>query len=131
MANIGAYAEAAMLNWVLGGAAATQPTTRAVGLSLGTPASTSGSEMSVAGYTRQSIGFAAAASPGGSATNTNPMTFGPMGAGATIAGLQVWDTILASGSGNMLFYGLLATARTLNSGDSLIIASGAMTISLS
>ena len=73
MAAISAYAEKAMLDWILGGAAVTQPSTRAVGLSLGAPSSTSGCEITTTyGYTRQSVGatpFAAATSPGGSAFN--------------------------------------------------------------
>jgi hypothetical protein len=59
------------------------------------------------------------------------MTFGPFSGAASITGLQVWDTILTLNSGNMLWYGNLTTARTVGIGDSLVIASGALTISLS
>ena len=45
MANIAAYLEKAMLDWVLGGAAATQPASRLAALSLGVPTSVSGSEV--------------------------------------------------------------------------------------
>ena len=132
MANIGAYATKAMLDWCLGGASPTQPTTRALGLSLGVPSSVSGSEMTTGlGYTRQSAGFGAAASPAGSATNNAAVTFGPFNTALTISGIQLWDTILTLNSGNMLWYGTLTTARTLASGDSLVIASGALTVSLS
>ena len=131
MANIAAYAQKAMLDWCLGGATPTQPATRALGLSLGVPASTSGSEMTTGlGYTRQAGTFGAAASPAGSATNNAPVTFGPFNTALTISGIQLWDTILTLNSGNMLWYGTLTTARTLASGDSLVIASGALTISL-
>ena len=132
MAAISAYAEKAMLDWVLGGAAATQPGTRAVGISLGSPTSTSGSEWTGSGVTRQTITFGAAASPGGSATNTAAVTFGPVTSAASISGIQIWDTIsgTTANAGNMLWYGLLATVRTLVSGDSVVLASGAMTITL-
>ena len=43
MANIGAYGAKQMLDWVLGGAAATQPASRLAALSYGTPSSVSGS----------------------------------------------------------------------------------------
>ena len=131
MANIGAYAEKAMLDWVLGGASPTQPTTRAIGLSLGSPTSTSGSEITTgSGYTRVAATFAAAASPGGSATNISNMTFGPFSGACSISGMQIWDTVLTLNSGNLLWYGLLSAARTLAVGDSLVIASGALTVSL-
>lgn len=129
MSNIAAYAEKALLDWVMGGATPTRPSAWGVGLSLGAPSSTSGSEMTTGvGYARQSPGtFGAAASPGGSATNTAAMTFGPFSSAFSISGIQIWDTVLSLNSGNMLWYGLLATARTLAIGDSLVIASAALT----
>jgi hypothetical protein len=130
MAAISAFAEKLMLDWVLGGAAATQPTTRAIGLSLGSPTSTSGSEIATTfGYTRQTMAFGAAASPGGSVTNASALTYSFTTA-ASVSGINIWDTVLQGGSGNLLWYGLLATARTVASGDSLVLASGALTISL-
>lgn len=135
MANIAAYLEKALLDWTLGGATPTRPTAAsvAVGLSLGVPASTSGSEMVLgSGYSRQLCGsFGAAASPGGSATNTAAMTFGPFSSAYSITGIQIWDTSTATVNiGNMLFYGTLATARTVGVGDSLVIASGALTAAI-
>lgn len=132
MANIAAYAEKAMLDWVLGGATPTRPAAWGIGLSLGSPTSISGSEITTgSGYARQTGIFGAAASPGGSATNGSAATFGPFSGAASVSGVQIWDTILTLNSGNMLWYGLLATARTIGVGDSLVMASGAMTISLS
>lgn len=131
MSNISAYAEKAMLDWVLGGATPTRPAAWGVGLSLGVPSSTSGSEITTgSGYARQAAGFGAAASPGGSATNTAAMTFGPFSGAASITGIQIWDTVLSLNSGNLLWYGTLTTPRTVGVGDSLIIASGALTVSL-
>jgi len=78
MSNVSAYAEKAMLDWVLLGATPTRPGTVAVGLSLGAPTSVSGSEMGTAsGYTRKTATFGAAASPAGSATLAAAVTFGP------------------------------------------------------
>jgi len=133
MANVSAYAAKNLLDWTLGGAAAaTDPATHAVGLSLGAPTSVSGSEMGTAsGYTRLTAGFGAAASPAGSATLATAITFGPFLTAYSITGIQIWDTLgVAVDAGNMLWYGNLATARTVASGDSLVIASGALTVSL-
>jgi hypothetical protein len=101
-----------------------------IGLSLGIPSSVSGSEIATgSGMTRQTLQMAAAASPAGSASNTNAMTFGPILSSATISGLQVWDTAAPAG-GNMLWYGTLTTARALNAGDSLVFSPGALIITL-
>ena len=132
MAAISAYMEKAMLDWCLGGAAATQPTTRAIGLSLGSPTSTSGSEWTGTGMTRATMAFGAAASPAGSATNASALTFGPITSAASVSGIQIWDTISGTtlNAGNMLWYGLLATPRTVASGDYLVLGSAALTLTL-
>lgn len=130
MANISAYAQKALLDWILGGAAATQPSSRLVGLSLGTPSSVSGSEVGTgSGYARQTGLFGAAASPAGSASNTAAMTFGPFSSSNAIQGAIVADTISIS-SGNLLFYGTLQTARTVLPGDTLVIGAGSLTITI-
>ena len=130
MAGISAYLEKALLDYSLNAGAVTRPTTWAVGLSLGAPSSTSGSEIATgSGMTRQLVTFAAATSPPGSASNSNAMTFGPINAAGTISAIQIWDTSAAT-IGNMLYYCPLSVARTLGSGDSLVIAAGALVISL-
>jgi hypothetical protein len=131
MANIGAWGAAAMLDWVLGGATPTRPASRLVALSLGTPSSVSGSEVgSNSGYIRQSALFGAAASPAGSASNTAAMTFGPFSSSAAIQGLLVYDTISIN-SGSIWWYGTLLTARTVLTGDTLVVAAGSLLITLS
>jgi hypothetical protein len=131
MANIGAFGAKAMLDWVLGGATPTQPASRLIALSLGTPSSVSGSEVgSNSGYTRNTVLFGAAASPAGSASNTAAMTFGPFSSSNAIQGLLVYDTISIN-SGNIWWYGTLLTARTVLPGDTLTVAAGALIITLS
>jgi len=131
MANIGAYAEKQILDWVFGGAAATQPASRLVALSIGTPTSVSGSEMaSNSGYVRATVQAAAAASPAGSASNTNSITFGPFSTTATIQGCLVYDTISIN-SGNIWWYGTLLTARTPLAGDSMVMNPGSLIATLS
>ena len=133
MANVSAYSAKALLDWTLKGAAApADPATVAVGLSLGVPTSVAGSEMETdSGYTRKTAGFSAAQSPAGTAKIATAITFGPFQAPYSITGIQVWDTFaVAVDAGNMLWYGNLATARTVASGDSLVIAVDALTVSL-
>jgi hypothetical protein len=130
MAGIGAYLQKSMLDFSLNAQPATRPVAWSIGLSLGIPSSVSGSEIATgSGMTRQTLQMAAAASPAGSASNTNAMTFGPILSSATISGLQVWDTAAPAG-GNMLWYGTLTTARALNAGDSLVFSPGALIITL-
>lgn len=131
MAGVSAYMEKALLDWSLGGATPTRPTAWGLGLSLGSPTSISASEVAVgSGWTRQTIAFAAAASPAGSASNSLAATFGAGLTAAVFSGFDLFDTA-SSVSGNMLFNGLLATARTLGVGDSLVFAAGAITVTLS
>lgn len=131
MANISAYLSKAYLDWCLGGAAATQPTARWVGLAAGTPTSVSGSEIgTLTGYSRVTALFGAAASPAGSASNTAGMTFGPFSSNGSILGVQIWDGSPVASS-NMLWYGTLLTNRTIAPGDSLVFSAGALIVTLS
>lgn len=131
MANIGAYGAKQMLDWVFGGAAATQPASRLIALSLGTPTSVSGSEVGTAsGYARQTCSMGAAASPAGSASNNIAATFGPFSSICTIQGAMIYDTISIS-SGNLFWYGTLLTARTPLAADQLVIAVGSLIVTLS
>lgn len=126
MANVSAYAAKAMLDWVLGGATPTRPAAWGLGLSLGTPNSTSGSEMSVTGYARQTVTIGAASTIGASARATVAavVNFTVLSA-CTIQGWQLWDTKLSSNSGNMLAFGQLSASSVMASGDVLQIASTA------
>ena len=68
--------------------------------------------------------------PAGSASNTAAMTFGPFSSTGSILGLQVWDGSPVASS-DMLWYGTLQTARTIGVGDTLIVAAGALVITMS
>jgi hypothetical protein len=131
MANISAYLEKQTLDWMLGGASATQPANRFVALSLGTPTSVSGSEvLPNSGYLRQTGLFGAANSPAGSASNTAAMTFGPFSSSNAIQGVVIYDTS-AFTAGNMLWYGTLSVARTVLPGDQLVFLAGGLVVTLS
>lgn len=130
MAAYSAYFGKQTLDWALGGASATQPSNRWVGLAVGTPTSTGGSEMgTLTGYSRITGLFSAAASPAGTASNTAAMTFGPFSSVGSALGCQIWDGSPVASS-NMLFYGTLQTARTFGIGDSLVFNAGALTVTL-
>jgi hypothetical protein len=131
MANISAYLSKAMLDWCLQGATPTRPSNLWAGLAAGTPTSVSGSEIGTAtGYSRVTALFSAATSPLGTASNSAAMTFGPFSSTGSILGIQLWDGSPVASS-NMLWYGTLQTARTVGIGDTLIIAAGALIITLS
>jgi hypothetical protein len=131
MAGISPYGAAAMLNYSLAGGAPTIASW-AVGLATGGPPTTaSASEIATGlGANRAAVTFGAAASPAGSASNNNTLSYGPMSSGATVSGIQVWNTNAAAG-GSYLWFGTLSVARTLNVGDSLLINPGSLVITLS
>jgi hypothetical protein len=126
-----AYAAKAALDWVFGGATPTRPTQCWMGLSYGSPTSTSGSEIvtPVGTYTRATATFAAAVSPGGSAILGAVVIFPVASYSATVSGWQIWDT-QAVGAGNMLLQGLLSAA-TLPAAASQFTASAAAGVVMS
>jgi hypothetical protein len=131
MANISAYLSKAYLDWCLLGATPTRPGALWAGLAAGVPTSVAGSELGTqTGYSRITALFGAAASPAGSASNTAAMTFGPFSSAGSVLGLQLWDGSPV-GSSDMLWYGTLQTARTIGIGDTLVVAAGALIVTLS
>jgi len=132
VANISQYLTKAILDWALGGATPTRPVAQFAGLATGSPTSAASSEIATgSGYVRQTMTFAAAGTPSGSGTASNnaAVTFGPFSSNQSISGLFLSDTV-SSAAGNQLFQGLLATARTVIPGDSLVVGVGALTITL-
>ena len=134
MPNISTTLQKNLLDWTLGGAA---PARNVVppycGLSLGAPTSISNSEIGTgSNYFRSIMTFGAAATAGGSgaATNISNVSFGTFATAQSISGVFINDSV-SSAAGVYLYYGLLAAARTVSSGDSLVIASGALTVTLS
>jgi hypothetical protein len=130
MPNISAYAGKGVLDYLCAGG---QPTisNRWCGLAWGTPTSTGGSELNTSiGYSRITASFGPANSPAGTNSNNVAMTFGPFSSVMSILGIHIWDGSPVASS-NMLLYGTLQTARTVGVGDSLVVAVGALTITLS
>jgi len=81
-----------------------------------------GTEVIGGSYTSQTVTFSAA-SAGTSASNI-AATFTGMPA-ATIVGVELYDS---SGTPKRLFWGALAASKTTNPGDTLTIASGALSL---
>lgn len=138
------YLEAAVLNHVLRNTALTSPTTVYVAL-FTSDDSTGGTsenleagiltnEVSTSGtaYVRQSATFAAPS--GGSCTTSATITFPAATANyGTVTHVAVMDqdsTSDSAGAGNVLFYGALDSAKTIESGDTFQITAGNLTVSL-
>jgi hypothetical protein len=119
------YLENKLLDHSLGTTTFTKPTTVYAALYTVAPSdSSAGTEVTGGSYSRKVITFSAA-SAGSTSNNTN-IDFNTMPA-ATVVGVAILD---ASTAGNMLFWGTLASNRTILAGDSIRIASGALVISL-
>lgn len=137
MAGIGAYLIDNILNTSLKNVASmVSPATLALGISLGAPSSVSMSEvLSASGYTPQTLTMSSV-STGGSlvaASNNGAVTFGAFSNAQSLSGIIIKDTAAFSGGnqGNLYYFGLLATARTVQVGDQLVVAAGALTVTLS
>jgi len=79
-------------------------------------------------YARQTITFAAAAS--GSSASSATVTFPTATASwGSITHIAVMDGATA-GAGNVLFYGAVTTAKTIDTGDTFQVSSGNLTIAL-
>lgn len=128
------YLENKVLDHVLKNTAYTQP----AGLYLGLFTNTSGNaatnleagtltdEVSGNGYSRKTVSFAAAS--GGSSASNATVTFdAATGNWGTITHVAVMD---AATSGNVLFWGAVTTAKTIETGDTFQVSSGNLTISL-
>lgn len=130
MAGVSDFAEKLLLDYIMGGASPTRPTVWAVGLSTASPVASAGSEIAAgSGYARNTLTAGAAASPAGSVSNVNAMSFGPFSTGCTVSGITVWDNMTIA-NGNLLWYGVLATPRTIGAGDSLTMVQGALVITI-
>lgn len=129
MSALSDYAEKLALDWMMTTGAATRPTGWYVALYTAAPSdSGGGTEVSGNGYSRQSVTFAAASSPGGTTDNTGAVSFTAAGGNwGTITHLGIFT---ASTGGNLLWHGALSASRVVNDGDTLSFAIGAITLTL-
>jgi|TARA_B100000424_G_C22611728_1_gene340810 hypothetical protein len=119
------YLENKVIDHFLGTSSTSAPSNVYMGLFTSNPTdANSGTEVSGNGYSRQVITFNAASS--GSATNSSAETFTASGGNfGTITHFGIFD---ASTSGNLLYHGALTDDKVIEDGDSLVVASGAITI---
>lgn len=128
------YLENKVLDHVLRNTAYSQPS----GLWLGLFTNTSGNaatnleagtltdEVSGNGYARKTVAFAAAS--GGTTASSATVTFdAATGNWGSITHVAVMD---AETAGNVLFWGAVTSAKTIESGDQFQVSSGNLTISL-
>lgn len=119
------YLENKLIDHSLGTTTFSKPTTVYAALYTVAPSdSSAGTEVTGGSYGRQSITFGSASS--GSASNDANVDFNGMPT-CTVVAVGILD---ASTSGNLLYWGTLASSRSVTSGDSVRIATGSLTVSL-
>ena len=125
MSEMSNYLENALVNAVFRNTSYTSPVTVYVALHTADPAEdASGTEVSTGGYARQACAFDAPSD--GVTQNTALESFTASGASwGSVTHFAIWD---ASTVGNMLVYSALDTSRTVNDGDTLEFAAGAISI---
>lgn len=123
MAALSDHAEALLLNWLMTTGSATRPTSWYVALYTAAPSdSGGGTEVSGNGYSRQSVTFGAASSPGGTTSNTNAVSFTAAGGNfGTVTHIGIFDN---SSGGNLLWHGSMTASKTVNDGDTLEFSIG-------
>lgn len=127
MSKISNYLENVIINHFLRNTPTSSPS--AVYLALYTTDPTdadTGTEVSGGSYARQAITFSAPSN--GSTSNSSTITF-PTATGnwGTITHMGIRD---ASSGGNLLFYGPLATPKTITAGDQFIVNTGNLTVTI-
>jgi hypothetical protein len=123
MAALSDYAEKLLLDWAMTTGSATRPTAWYVALFTAAPSdSGGGTEVSTGGYTRQSVTFDAATSPGGTTSNSGVVSFTASGANyGTVTHIGIFT---ASTAGNLLWHGAMTASKTVNDGDTLEFSIG-------
>ncbi len=111
------------LDWQLGGATPTRPTSRFLSLHTADPGATGASEASGTGYARQAITFSAAAAS--QAKNSNAISLTPTAALGTLTHLAIWDAL---SGGNMLYSGPLSSSVAHSANLTLTVAINAITV---
>lgn len=141
MSNMTDFLENRIVDWLLRGQAYTPPTTVHIGL-FTVAAGDAGGQTEVTGgsYARAAVSatlanFAGTQSAGsttastgtsGQTSNNNVVNFPtPTADWGTVVGIGIFD---AASGGNLLFYAPLAANKTINNGDAVSFAAGALTI---
>lgn len=123
MAALSDHAEKLLLDWLMTSGTATRPTAWYVALYTAAPSdSGGGTELTGNGYSRQSVAFDAATSPGGTTSNSGDVTFTASGGDwGTVTHIGIHD---ASSGGQLLWHGAMTTSKTIADGDTLQFSTG-------
>ena len=123
MAALSDHAEKLLLDWMMTSGTATRPTAWFVALYTAAPSDAGGgTEVSGAGYARQSVAFNAAATPGGTTSNSADVSFTAAGGDyGTVTHLGIFD---ASSAGNLLWHGALTASKAVEDGDTITFTAG-------
>ena len=123
MAALSDHAEKLILDWMMTAGTAARPSAWYVALYTAAPSDAGGgTELSGSGYAREAVAFAAATSGTGTTSNTGVVIFTADGGDwGSVTHMGIHD---ASSSGNLLWHGALAAAKTVLDGDSLEFAVG-------
>lgn len=131
--NLTNYLENKLLEHSTGKAAWTSPTHTYLGLFTVAPTdSTFGTEVSGGNYARVQLSWGSA-SEGSISINANarfPASGNASANYGTVVALGILDSSSASALENLLWYGSLSPSFTINSGETLTVISGGITLSL-
>lgn len=129
MSALSDYSEKLLLDWMMTTGAATRPTAWWVALYTAAPSdSGGGTEVTGAGYSRKSVTFDAASTPGGTTSNSNAVTFTASGGNyGTVTHIGI---MTASTGGNLLWHGALTASKIVNDGDTLEFSIGNIDLTL-
>lgn len=122
------YMEKSLLDWALGGAAASSPAGRY--LQFATSAPDANNEYNGLFGARKTVTFNPASTPSGmgSAANANALIGTASAAGYTVQGWNLYDALTA---GNRIMYGTTSAPLSVGSGDAARLTAGSLVISLS
>ena len=129
MSALSDYAEKLVLDWLMTTGSATRPSAWYIGLFTTAPSDAGGgTEVSGSGYTRKTASFNAAATPGGTTSNSAVVSWTAAGGNyGTVTHIGIFD---ASTGGNLLWQGGLTTPKTVNDGDTIQFSAGNLTLTL-
>ena len=113
------------LDWQLGGATPTRPTTRFISMHTADPGSAGTSAAAAGSTSRSQVTFSAASGGAIALTGTQP-TWTNGGTTETITHISVWS---ASTSGNFLWSAQLSASKSWASGDTLTLTSCGLSLS--
>ena len=129
MSALSDHAENLILNFLMTSGTATRHTAWYVALYTVAPSDAGGgTEVSGNGYSRQTVAWDTATGTGGTTDNTGAVSFTATGGNfGTIVAIGIHD---ASSGDNLLWHGALSANKTVNDGDTLEFAAGAIDLTI-